>query len=89
MENELDKAFDEAYKLASETKIKLPPDIMLELYAYYKVATRGPNFKESTSSQSELRNAFKMNAWMQSSRLSEEEAKQKYIDIVEKHLKNQ
>lgn len=89
MENELDIAFDEAYKIASETKIKLPPDIMLELYAYYKVATRGTNFKESTSSQSELRNAFKMNAWMQSSRLSEEEAKQKYIDIVEKHLKNQ
>ena len=88
MESELDKAFYEAYKIASETAIKLPPDIMLELYAYYKVATRGANFKESTSSDSELRNAFKMNAWMQSSSLSEDKAKQKYIDIVEKHLKN-
>lgn len=89
MENELDKAFKKAYKIASNTKVKLPPDIMLGLYAYYKVATRGANFKESTSSQSELRNAFKMNAWIQSSSLNEEEAKQKYIDLVEKHLKKQ
>ena len=87
MEKKLDNAFKEAYKIASETKVKLPPDIMLELYAYYKVATRGTNFRESKSTHSELRNAFKMNAWIQSGNLSEEEAKQKYIDLVEKHLK--
>lgn len=87
MANDLDRAFEEAYKIASETKVKLPPDIMLELYAYYKVATRGANFRESRSTHSELRNAFKMNAWMQSSNLKEDEAKQKYIDIVKKHLK--
>ena len=34
-----------------------------------------------------LFNAFKMNAWMQSSNLTEDEAKQKYINLVEKHLK--
>lgn len=87
MENELNKAFQNAYKIASETTIKLPPDIMLELYAYYKVATRGSNFRESQSEGSELKNAFKMNAWMQSSSLDEDEAKRKYIEIVEKHLK--
>lgn len=87
METELDKAFKQAYKIASETKVKLPPDIMLELYAYYKIATRGTNFKESSSTHSELRNAFKMNAWMQLSNLKEDEAKKMYIDIVEKYLK--
>lgn len=87
MENELDKAFKDAYKMASETTIKLPPDIMLELYAYYKIATRGTNYRESKSTHSELRNAFKMNAWIQSSNLDEDEAKMKYIKIVKKHLK--
>jgi len=87
METELDKAFKQAYKIASETKVKLPPDIMLELYAYYKIATRGTKFKESSSTHSELRNAFKMNAWMQSSNLKEDEAKKMYIEIVEKYLK--
>lgn len=87
MENDIDKAFEKAYKTASETTIKLPPDVMLELYAYYKVATRGTNFRESNSEGSELRNAFKMNAWIQSSNLSEDEAKKMYIEIVDKHLK--
>ncbi len=87
MENKLDKAFKDAYKMASETTIKLPPDIMLELYAYYKIATRGTNYRESKSTHSELRNAFKMNAWIQSSNLDEDEAKMKYIKIVKKHLK--
>ncbi|MDX1829901.1 MAG: acyl-CoA-binding protein [Lutibacter sp.] len=84
--NELDKSFDEAYYIASNTNIKLPPDIMLHLYAYYKQATKGNNY-EKPSGDVELRNAFKLNAWIQLSHLSEKEAKQEYINLVNKHLK--
>jgi len=74
MEKDLDKAFKEAYKISSNTNKKLPPDIMLQLYAYYKQATRGNNY-EQPSGNVKLRNAFKLNAWFQLSHLSENTAK--------------
>lgn len=86
MKKELDINFQEAYKIASTTKIKLPPDIMLQFYAYYKQATRGNNYEEP-SGDVELRNAFKLNAWFQLNHLSEKEAKQMYIELVNKYLK--
>ncbi|MBG7630000.1 MAG: acyl-CoA-binding protein [Bacteroidetes bacterium] len=86
MGNELDKKFEEAYKISSTTNIKLPPDIMLQFYAYYKQATKGNNYEQSSDSV-ELRNAFKLNARFQLSHLSEDEAKTIYIELVNKHLK--
>jgi len=86
MEKELEKSFNEAYSVASNTNKKLPPDIMLQLYAYYKQATKGNNYIQP-SGNIKLRNAFKINAWLQLSNLSEDEAKQEYINIVNKHLK--
>lgn len=86
MEDDLNIKFKEAYKLASQTEIKLPPDIMLQFYAYYKQATKGNNY-ESPSGDVELRNAFKLNAWFQLNHLSEAEAKQEYINLVNKYLK--
>lgn len=83
---DIDAAFKEAYKIASETKIKLPPDIMLQFYGYYKQATKGTNYVEP-SGNSELRNAFKLNAWFQLSHLSEKEAKVEYIKLVNKYLR--
>jgi acyl-CoA-binding protein len=82
----LDKAFEEAYKISSSTKKKLPPDVMLQFYAYYKQATKGNNYVEP-SGDVELRNAFKLNAWFQLNHLTETEAKLAYIDLVNKHLK--
>lgn len=84
--SELDKCFNEAYALASNTNKKLPPDIMLHLYAYYKQATKGNNYEKSSGDVA-LRNAFKLNAWIQLSHLSQNEAKEEYINLVNKYLK--
>ena len=64
MGKDLDKEFEKAYEISSTTNIKLPPDIMLKFYAYYKQATKGNNYEEP-SGEVKLRNAFKLNAWFQ------------------------
>jgi len=86
MSKKLDIEFNKAFEISSSTTIKLPPDLMLVLYAYYKQATKGNNYEEP-SGDVELRNAFKLNAWFQLSHLTEKEAKQGYIDFVNKYLK--
>ncbi len=85
MKKKLNTKFDQAYKLASETKDKLPADVMLQFYAYYKQATKGNNYEQSSSNE-DVRNAFKLNAWFQLSHVSEEDAKKEYIKLVKKHL---
>lgn len=87
MDKDLDKKFQKAYDIANETDIKLPPDIMLQFYAYYKQATRGNDYRQSNDDV-ELRNAFKLNAWIQLNHLTEEEAKKEYIKLVKKYLTN-
>jgi len=79
----LDEKFKKAYQITSNMTEKLPPDIMLKLYAYYKQATRSGNFKHPTTGENPLREAFKLNAWFQINTLSEKEAKQNYIDLVD------
>lgn len=79
---EIDVKFKEAYEISSSMKEKLPPDIMLKLYAYYKQATRGNKYTRP-SGDNEIRNAFKLNAWFQVNMLNEEEAKKRYINLVE------
>lgn len=86
MKKELNTRFNEAYELASNTSEKLPQDVMLQFYAYYKQATRGNNY-EQPSGDVELRNAFKLNAWFQLNHLTEDEAKTEYIKLVKKYLK--
>lgn len=86
MKKSLNTKFDQAYKLASETKDKLPADVMLQFYAYYKQATKGNNYNQSNNGNEDLRNAFKLNAWFQLSHLSEEDAKKEYIKLVKKYL---
>ncbi len=86
MTKKLNIEFDKAYEFSSKTNKKLPPDVMLQFYAYYKQATKGNNY-EQPSGNIELRNAFKLNAWFQLNHLTEDEAKQKYIDLVNKYLK--
>lgn len=85
MDKDLNLAFNEAYIFASNTQKKLPPDVMLQFYAYYKQATQGNNYVEP-SGDSELRSAFKLNAWFQLSHLTEDDAKREYIKLVKKYL---
>lgn len=86
MKKDLNTRFNEAYELASGFSEKLPQDVMLQFYAYYKQATKGNNY-EQPSGNIELRNAFKLNAWFQLNHLTEEDAKKEYIKLVKKYLK--
>ena len=83
MMDDLDRRFKKAYEIASNMTQKLPPDVMLLFYAYYKQATIDRPF--IIPSGDDVRNAFKLNAWMQVNHLSQEDAKKKYIQLVEKH----
>jgi acyl-CoA-binding protein len=83
---ELDIQFQEAFEKASNMTQPLPPDVMLRLYAYYKQATFGTT-NYNRSDNFDLRNAFKSNAWIQISHLTQDEAKLLYIETVNELLK--
>ncbi|MFD2565199.1 acyl-CoA-binding protein [Aquimarina rubra] len=82
---ELNIAFEKAFEKACNTKIELPPDVMLHFYAHYKQATHTEGFY-TPSGDSELRNAFKLNALFQVKNLTAEEAKLRYIELVNKYI---
>jgi len=80
-----DQKFAKAYSMASNTQLKFPPDIMLHFYAYYKKATTKDGFYIHKNEE-DLRNGFKANALLQVEDLSPEEARRKYIEMVEKYI---
>lgn len=80
---DLDKKFNKAFEIASAMTKKLPPDVMLKFYAYYKHATSDNDALVTPSGDNIIRNAFKLNAYFQLGNISIDEAKQKYIDLVE------
>jgi acyl-CoA-binding protein len=80
---DLETRFLDAVAIADKmTQSELPQDIQLRLYAYYKQSTHGTIDSRMSTPSFDLRNAFKTNAWMQISHLSEEEAKEEYIRII-------
>ncbi|MDP2160470.1 MAG: acyl-CoA-binding protein [Flavobacterium sp.] len=85
-ETDLDRRFKEAFELASNMTEALPQDVMLRIYAYYKQATHG-TFGFRQMNNSDLRNAFKTNAWMQISHLTPDEAKELYIETIHSLIK--
>ena len=87
IEEDLEKRFQEAVEIASfMTQASLPQDVQLRLYAFYKQATFDKsNFKSTDNS--DLRNAFKTNAWIQISHLTQDEAKEKYIKLIHSLIK--
>ncbi len=82
--SELNKKFNKAFEIASAMTKKLPPDIMLQFYSYYKHATSKDSIVVP-SGNNIVRNAFKLNAYFQLKDITTDEAKQKYIDLVEKY----
>lgn len=80
-DKDLDALFEEAFDIASNMTEGLPQDVMLRIYAYYKQATVGMANARPYDSQN-LRDAFKMNAWMQVRHLSADEAKALYIETI-------
>ena len=85
-EEELHNAFLKAVDEANSYDKILPTDIKLQFYAHYKHAVEDIGFYKP-SDKIELRNAFKLNALFQVKRMSKNEAKLKYIELVETYLK--
>jgi len=79
---DLDIKFQKAVEIANGmTQDMLPQDMQLRLYASYKLATNDnstPNFMNSF----DLRSAFKINAVLQISHLSNDEAKELYVSLI-------
>lgn len=81
-EEDLDRRFEEAVELANAmTQSELPQDVQLRLYALYKQSTHG-TIDNRIYPVYDLRNAFKMNAWMQISHLTQDECKELYIEAI-------
>ena len=76
---ELEIEFREAVSRINAHTEPFPADVLLKLYAYYKKAT---NDYGRPSGKKPLINAFKTNALFQAKDISQDEAKQQYIDLV-------
>ena len=82
--DDLERRFRKAFEIASAMTEKLPPDIMLQFYSYYKHATTKDDMV-IPSGDDMVRNAFKLNAYFQMANITEDDAKREYIRLVEKH----
>ena len=80
---ELDIQFEEAVERINAHTEPFPADFLLRLYAYYKKAT---NNYSRPSSKKQIINAFKTNALFQIQDITEDEAKQIYIDLVKNYF---
>lgn len=77
----LDTSFEQAQSDV-KTLTKRPSDTqLLDLYAFFKQATDGDN-DTSKPGMFDIKGQFKWNAWKDKAGLSSDEAKQKYIDLV-------
>lgn len=80
----LHKKFQEAVKYVSDFTEPLPADLLLKLYAYYKIANKNYN---DPGSKTPLINAFKANALIQAQNIDRNEAMQSYIELVDLEIK--
>lgn len=81
----LQSNFLKAVKFVNDYTNPLPADLLLKLYAYYKIANE--NF-DNPGSRTPLINAFKSNALIQAKNLSRKDAMKRYIALVKKELKD-
>jgi len=77
--------FLEAVQLVNDYKKPLPADLLLKLYAYYKIANK--NYS-NPGSKTPLINAFKANALIQAQNIDREEAMDLYVNLVQKEIVN-
>ncbi|TLP81010.1 acyl-CoA-binding protein [Maribacter sp. ACAM166] len=76
--------FEEAVAHVNSFTEPIPADILLKLYAYYKIANS--NF-DNPGSRTPLINAFKANALFQAKNMTKKQAMKAYIELVGKELK--
>lgn len=86
MVKNIETVFKEAFKEVSESSKELAPDVLLRLYAYYKQATNGDGLSIDQE-ETDVRDAFKFNAWMQLKGMSETEAMSEYVKLVNEIFK--
>ena len=79
----LDIEFNDAVERINAHTEPFPADFLLRLYAYYKRAT---NNADRPSSSKPIINAFKTNALFQVQDITQDEAKQTYIDLVNNYF---
>jgi acyl-CoA-binding protein len=79
----LDIEFREAVDSINGHQDPFPADVLLKLYAYYKKAT---NDYSRPSSSKAIINAFKTNALFQVEDITQDQAKQCYIDLANTYL---
>lgn len=85
---DLNTLFDEAFANAQLIpQESVPQDMQLVLYGLYKQASSESTNRMQYQNPQDLINAFKLNAWMQVKHLSPDEAKEKYIAIINTLLK--
>jgi len=84
LENLFEEAFENAQLVSQET---VPQNLQLILYGLYKQATSGNINKNHDQNPQDIRNAFKLNAWMQVKHLTIEEAMEEYIAIINNLMK--
>ena len=80
---ELRDEFLKAVEVVNSYTRPFPADLLLKLYAYYKIANQNYN---NPGSKTPLINAFKANALIQARDVSAEEAMQAYIELVRKEI---
>jgi len=76
--------FEKTVDLVNNYTEPIPADVLLKLYAYYKIANA--NF-ENPGSKTPLINAFKANALFQAKNMNKKQAMKSYVALVEKELK--
>jgi len=76
--------FETAVTFVNAYNDPIPADILLKLYAYYRIANE--NF-ENPGSSTPLINAFKANALFQAQNIGKDKAMKSYIGLVNVELK--
>ncbi|ADY28412.1 MULTISPECIES: acyl-CoA-binding protein [Cellulophaga] len=83
--DKLHKEFLESVEHVNNYTEPLPADLLLKLYAYYRIAHK--NF-DNPGSRTPLINAFKANALIQAKNLTPKQAMKNYIKLVNKEIKD-
>lgn len=81
---QLEREFEAAVGYINAYTDPFPADLLLKLYAYYKIARQN---NEHPGSRSGLINAFKTNALIQAQQVKPNEAMRLYIDLVDNVVK--
>jgi len=76
--------FENAVAFVNGYTNPIPADVLLKLYAYYRIANK--NF-DNPGSKTPLINAFKANALIQAQNIDVEEAMKSYIKLVNSELR--